>query len=320
MLDKMKKLISIFTPCFNEEENIESIYFQVKSVMDQLSDYNYEHVFIDNCSTDKTISNLKKIALQDKNIKVISNAKNFGAIRSGYYGLTQCRGDAVIGIAADLQDPPNIIKEFISKWEEGYKIVIGVKLKSKENPIMFFIRKIFYNIIFRISDTEQIRNFSGFALYDKKFINVIRKIDDPYPYFKGMVSDLGFERYEIPYVQQKRAHGKSSYSFYSLYDIAMLGFVNHSKVPLRLASFIGFGVSTLSILIAAGYFIYKLLFWENFQLGIAPLVIGIFFFSGIQLGFLGIIGEYIGAIFTQVRRRPLVIEKERINFVEDHST
>lgn len=310
----MKKLISIFTPCYNEEENIEIIYSQVKAVMSELDNYRYEHLFIDNCSKDQTLNILKRIALQDKNVKIIANARNFGTVRSGHYGFIQCHGDAVIGIDADLQDPPSLIKEFIAKWEEGYKIVVGVKPKSKENPIMFLVRKIFYTIISRISETEQIKNFTGYGLYDKAFVNTLRSIDDPYPYFRGMVSELGFERFEIPYVQPKRAHGKSHYSFYSYYDIAMQGFVNHSKVPLRLASFIGFGVACINILVALGYFIYKLLFWNMFQVGIAPLVIGIFFFGGVQLFFLGILGEYIGAIFMQVRKRPLVIEKERINF------
>jgi glycosyltransferase involved in cell wall biosynthesis len=310
----MKKLISIITPCFNEESNVEEISSQVKFVMNDLPQYRYEHIFIDNCSQDKTIEKLEYLASKDKNVKVILNARNFGAVRSGYYSLTQCYGDAVIAIASDLQDPPGLIKEFIAKWEEGYKIVIGVKEKSKENPFMFFIRQLFYNIIARISESEQIKNFTGFALYDKSFVDIIRKIDDPYPYFRGMVADFGFQRYEIQYTQQIRKRGKSSYNFYSLYDIAMQGFVNHSKVPLRLASFIGFSVSLMSFLFAAGYFIYKLLYWNSFQLGIAPLVIGIFFFGGIQLFFLGVIGEYIGGIFTQVKKRPLVIEKERINF------
>jgi glycosyltransferase involved in cell wall biosynthesis len=310
----MKKLISIFTPCYNEEDNIETIYSQVKYVMSELPQYRYEHIFIDNRSQDKTVKKLEHLAAEDKNVKVIFNARNFGAVRSGHHGLLQCYGDAVIGIVADLQDPPSLIKDFIAKWEEGYKIVIGIKKESKENLIMFSIRKLFYKIMFKISETEQINDFTGYGLYDKKFIDTIRGIDDPYPYFRGMVADLGFERYEIPYVQAKRERGKSSYTFYSLYDIAMQGFVNHSKVPLRLASFIGFTVAIINIFVALCYFIYKLLYWQYFQLGVAPLVIGIFFFAGIQLFFLGIIGEYIGAIFTQVKKRPLVIEKERINF------
>jgi glycosyltransferase involved in cell wall biosynthesis len=309
----MKK-ISILTPCFNEEDNVENVYRQVNEVFKTLPEYNYEHVFIDNASTDRTVDFLKKIAKDDKNVKIIVNVRNFGHIRSPYYGTMQCKGDAIIGIVADLQDPPEMIKEFIKKWEEGYKIVLGVKAKSKENKLMFLIRRIFYNIIHKISDTEQIKNFQGFGLFDKEFIDILRKLDEPYPYFRGLVSELGFQRIEIPYTQLRREKGKTKNNFYSLYDTAMLGFVNHSKVPLRLASFIGFAISLISVLIAFVYLIYKLIFWNSFQLGIAPLVIGIFFLGGVQLFFLGIIGEYIGSIFTQVKKRPLVIEKERINF------
>ncbi|MGA3282048.1 MAG: glycosyltransferase family 2 protein [Smithella sp.] len=309
----MKK-ISILTPCFNEEDNVENVYRQVNEVFKTLPEYNYEHVFIDNASTDRTVDFLKKIAKDDKNVKIIVNVRNFGHIRSPYYGTMQCKGDAIIGIVADLQDPPEMIKEFIKKWEDGYKIVLGVKAKSKENKLMFLIRRIFYNIIHKISDTEQIKNFQGFGLFDKEFIDILRKLDEPYPYFRGLVSELGFQRIEIPYTQLRREKGKTKNNFYSLYDTAMLGFVNHSKVPLRLASFIGFAISLISVLIAFVYLIYKLIFWNSFQLGIAPLVIGIFFLGGVQLFFLGIIGEYIGSIFTQVKKRPLVIEKERINF------
>jgi len=308
------KLISIVTPCFNEEENVENIYQQVKAVFNKISDYKYEHIFIDNYSTDATVNILKKIAKTDPNIKIIINARNFGHIRSPYYGILQSNGDAVILIVSDLQDPPFMILNFIKKWEEGFKIVIGVKNKSKENKLMFIVRKLFYNIIIKISETEQIKNFTGFGLYDRQFIEILRELDDPYPYFRGIIAELGYSRIEIPYTQPKREKGKTKNSFYDLYDIAMLGFVSHSKLPLRLASFIGFSVSLLSFLVALIYFFYKLIYWDRFSVGIAPLVIGIFFFGGIQLFFLGIIGEYIGAIFTQVKKRPLVIEKERINF------
>jgi polyisoprenyl-phosphate glycosyltransferase len=307
------KLISILTPCFNEEGNIENVYKQVKEVFKTLPEYNYEHVFIDNASTDKTVDILKNIAKKDKNVKIIVNARNFGHIRSPYYGSLQCKGDAVIGIVADLQDPPEMIKDFIKKWEDGYKIVLGVKADSKENRLMFLIRKLYYYIIYKISDAEQVRNF-GFGLFDKEFFDILRKLDEQYPYFRGLVSEFGFQRIEIPYTQSRREKGKSKNNFYSLYDTAMLGFVNHSKVPLRLASFFGFAISLVSIFIALGYLIYKLIFWYSFQLGMAPLVIGIFFLGGVQLFFLGMIGEYISAIFTQVKKRPLVIEKERINF------
>lgn len=307
------KLLSVVTPCYNEEKNVENLYNQVKNVFEKLPEYSYEHIFIDNSSVDNTVEILRRIALLDKNVKVIVNIRNFGHIRSPYYGMLSAHGDAVILVVADLQDPPEMIREFVNKWEHGYKIVIGIKTKSEENRMMFLIRKLFYNIITKISSADLIKNFTGFGLYDKKFIEVLRNLDEPYPYFRGLIGELGFERTEIPYTQPKRGKGKSKNSFYDLYDMAMLGFVSHSKLPLRLASFIGFGVSILSILVALIYLVYKLLDWNDFQLGIAPLVIGIFFFGGVQLFFLGIIGEYIGAIFTQVKNRPLVIEKERIN-------
>jgi len=310
----MTKKISIVTPCFNEEFNVEPLYEKVKIEMAKLSNYTYEHIFIDNFSTDNTLLKLKNIASVDKNVKIIVNARNFGHIKSPYYGMLQADGDVVISLVSDLQDPPELIPDFIQKWEEGYKIVVGVKEKSEENIIMFSIRKLFYKIIDRISDTSQIQNFTGFGLYDRQFMEVLKNIQEPYPYFRGLVSELGFSICQIPYLQPKRSKGNTKNNFFTLYDMAMLGFTSHSKVPLRMSSFIGFVVAFLSILIATIYLIYKILFWDNFQVGIAPLVIGFFFFGGVQLFFLGIIGEYISAILTQVKNRPLVIEKERINF------
>lgn len=312
----MKRLISIVTPCYNEEQNVENLSQQVRAVFDVLSHYNYEHIFIDNSSTDRTVGILKEMASADSHVKLILNIRNFGHIRSPYYGILQANGDAVILVVADLQDPPSMIAQFVEKWEEGYKIVIGTKNKSKENKLMFFIRKLFYKAISKISETEQVKNFTGFGLYDKSFVDILRQLDEPYPYFRGLITELGFNRFEIPYVQPKRDKGKTNNNFYTLYDIAMLGFINYSKLPLRMASFIGFAVSFLSILIAFGYLFAKLIFWDTFSIGVAPLVIGLFFFGGVQLFFLGIIGEYIGAIFTQVKKRPLVVEKERINFDE----
>lgn len=309
-----KKRISIVSPTFNEELNVEELYSQVKAVFVGMPQYAYEHIFIDNASSDTTVALLKNIAVTDNNVKIIVNAKNFGHIRSPYYGLQQAHGDAVILMASDLQDPPAMIPELLKKWKEGYTIVVGVKNKSEESALMFAVRKIYYNLIKRFSDVEQIKNFTGFGLYDQTFIAVLRTLHDPYPYFRGMVTELGWNRAEVPYVQPARKKGKTSNNFYSLYDLAMLGFVNHSKIPLRLASFIGFGMSVVSFLVGIGYLVYKLMFWSRFQAGLAPLTIGLFFFGSIQLFFIGIIGEYIGAIHTQVRQRPLVIEKERINF------
>ncbi|MBI5700623.1 glycosyltransferase family 2 protein [Candidatus Saganbacteria bacterium] len=309
------KLISVVTACFNEEKNIEAIYSAVKNIFQSdLKDYRYEHIFIDNASSDRTVAILKDIAKTDKNVKIIVNTRNFGHIRSPYHALLQAHGDAVISIVADLQDPPEMIKDFAKKWEDGFKVVIGVKKASKESKFMFSIRQLFYKIIESLSEVKQIRNFTGFGLYDKKVMDILRSLNDPYPYFRGLISDLGFEIAIIEYIQPKRDHGITKNNFYTLYDMAMLGITNHSRVPLRLATMLGFLVSIISILVAIGYFIYKIIFWDNFNVGIAPLVIGVFFFSAVQLFFIGIIGEYIGSIHTQVLKRPLVIEKERINF------
>ena len=308
------KLISIVTPTYNEQDNVEEIYSRVKKVLAGLPHYSHEHIFIDNASTDRTLEMLKSLAQKDKSVKIIVNARNFGHIRSPFYGLLQAKGDAVVFLAADLQDPPELIADFIRKWEEGSKIVAGVKKKSREFPPMFAVRKLFYNLIGGLSEVKQIPNFMGFGLYDRRVIEILREIDDPYPYFRGLICDIGFDVAEIEYVQSRRERGSTKNNFYTLYDMAMLGITNHSKVPLRLATMLGFIISVICILVAIGYFIYKLIFWERFDVGMAPLVIGFFFFAAVQLFFIGMLGEYIGAIHTQVLRRPLVIEKERINF------
>ena len=247
-------------------------------------------------------------------MKIIVNAMNFGHIRSPFYGLCQATGDAAMLMVADLQDPPELIPQFLNLWEQGHRVVVGVKNKSDENPIMYGLRTAFYKMIKFISETRQVENFTGFGLYDQSFIRLLRQIDDPYPYMRGLVAEYGGDLGEVFYTQPKRMHGKTHNNFYTLYDMAMLGFVNHSKVPLRMASFIGFLSGAVSLLIAFVYFIYKIFYWDSFQLGSAPLIIGLFFFASVQLFFLGIVGEYVGSILTQVRRRPLVIEKERINF------
>ena len=308
------KFISIVTPCYNEEENVVNLYNQVREVISTLKDYTYEHIFIDNASRDKTVEILKELAKKDGKVKIIVNARNFGHIRSPYYGLLQATGEAVISIVADLQDPPSMIADFIKKWEEGYKVVVAVKKKSKESSVMFLIRKLYYNLISNLSEIELIKNFTGFGLYDKKVIEALRQIDDPYPYFRGLICDIGFKRCEVEYTQPRRERGITKNNFYTLYDMAMLGITNHSKIPLRFATMLGFVMSIFSFTGGLVYLIYKLVDWQNFQLGIAPAVIGLFFFSSVQLFFTGILGEYIGSIHTQVLKRPLVIEKERINF------
>ena len=314
----MKKKISIVTPCYNEEENVELLYKQIKAQFEKLSDkYTYEHIFIDNASTDNTMTELRKLASQDKNVKVIMNAMNFGHIRSPFYGLCQATGDAAMLMVADLQDPPELIPQFLQQWEDGHQVVIGIKNKSKENPIMYMVRSSFYKLIKVISETRQIENYTGFGLYDQSFIKLLRMVQDPYPYMRGLVAEYGGDLGEVFYTQPKRYAGKTHQSFYSLYDMAMLGFVNHTKVPLRLASILGFTCALLSFFVATIYFVYKLVYWNQFQLGLAPIIVGFFFFCSVQLFFLGMVGEYVGNILTQVRHRPLVIEKGRINFTEE---
>ena len=309
----MKK-ISIITPCYNEEKNVESLYKQIKEVMAALKGYTYEQIYIDNHSTDNTIPLLRKIAESDRNIKIIINTRNFGHIRSPFYGFLQSSGDAIVNIASDLQDPPSLIPEFIHKWEEGYKVVMGVKTSSKENPIFFLIRTFYYRLLQRLSEIRLVENATGFGLYDQEVIEKLRSLNDPYPYFRGLVADLGYEIATVPYVQELRKRGITKNNFYTLYDMAMLGLTNHSKVPLRMATMLGFITAAVSALVGLFYLVYKLTNWQNFSLGLAPLAVGLFFFASVQLIFLGIIGEYIGAIYTQVQKRPLVVEQERINF------
>jgi len=308
----MKK-ISIITPCFNEEENLEELHERIFSAMSGLK-YNYEHIVIDNASTDRSLEILRKLARMDKHVKIIVNTRNFGHIRSPYHAILQASGNAVIEMASDLQDPPERLPEFIRKWEEGYKVVIGVKNKSKEPGIFFFLRSLYYRILRKLSDVPLIDNFTGFGLYDRQVIDILRSLNDPYPYFRGLIADLGFERAQIQFEQPRRKRGISKNNFYTLYDIAMLGITGYTKVPLRIATMFGFFVATLSFLVGMVYLIYKLLFWQQFTVGSAPIVIGLFFLGSIQLFFLGMVGEYIGAIYTQVMKHPLVIEKERINF------
>jgi glycosyltransferase involved in cell wall biosynthesis len=313
-----EKLISVVSGCYNEEENVRECYEQVKRVFAEIGTYRYEHIFIDNASRDKTVAILREIAAADKNVKVIVNARNFGHIRSPYHGVVEARGDAVIYIVSDLQDPPELIKEFLKKWEEGFRVVVAVKADSEESPLFFAIRRAYYELVSRLAEIDLLKNFTGFGLYDRRFVDILGEMDDPYPYFRGLVSEIGFPMAKIPYHQPVRKRGITSNNFYRLYDMAMLGITNHSKVPLRLATMIGFLVSFLSLCVALGYFIFKLLYWDSFQLGLAPLEVGIFFFGSVQLFFIGILGEYIGSIHTQVQKRPHVVELERINF-EDYS-
>tara|TARA_R110000868_G_scaffold153644_11_gene379201 strand:- start:10435 stop:11367 length:933 start_codon:yes stop_codon:yes gene_type:complete len=308
-------MISIVSPCYNEEKNLETLYTEVKKQFEQhLSKYKYEHIFIDNCSTDDSVSILKKLAANDPNVKVILNSRNFGHIRSPVHALFQASGDAIILLVSDLQDPPEILPELIKKWKEGNSIVVAVKKESEESAIMFAIRGLYYNLINKISETKLVKNFTGFGLYDKKVIEMLKLFDDPYPYLRGQIFKVGFRHDQVFYVQPKRKRGITSNNFYSLYDMAMLGICSHSKVPLRVFTISGFLLASISLSVSVIYLIYKLIFWDSFQLGLAPLIIGVFFLSSIQLFSIGIIGEYIGLILTKVTKEPLVIEEERLNF------
>lgn len=308
------KTLSILTPCYNEEANVEEVYRRVRDEVAKLPGYRYEHIFIDNNSVDRTVPILKEIAGRDRNVKVIANARNFGHIRSPMHAFLQTRGDAVIGIVADLQDPPELIPEMVARWEEGFLMVLCLKRTSEENPLMFWVRKKYYAWVQRLSSIETFENFTGFGLYDRKVVEAVRAFDDPYPYFRGMIAEIGLPHYELFYDQPRRKRGFTKNNFYTLYDMAMLGITNLSKVPLRFVTLLGFACSAVSLFVGLVYLIYKLSFWSNFTVGIAPLVIGLFFLGSVQLLSLGILGEYIGSIQTQVRKRPYVIEKERVNF------
>ncbi len=308
------KSISIVTACYNEEENVEELYNRVRAVMCALGRYRYEHIFIDNCSTDRTVEILKRLAAADSNVKIIVNARNFGHVRSPMHALYQASGDAVIGIMANLKDPPELIPELIAQWENGFSMVLAIKRTSHENPLMFWLRKRYYRLVQNLSSIETFENFSGFGLDDRRVIDIVKSIYDPYPYFRGMIAEIGLPHATVFYDQPVRKRGKSKNNLYTLYDLAMLGIVNHSRVPLRLMTFSGFVSAAICGLVAFGYLVYKLLYWNRFSVGIAPLVIGIFFFSSVQLISVGVLGEYVGSIYTHVQKRPLVVERERVNF------
>jgi glycosyltransferase involved in cell wall biosynthesis len=309
----MKK-ISIVSGCFNEAGNVEELVARVSKIMEVLIDYDYEQIIIDNASTDGTQEILKKLAAGNPRLKIILNARNFGHIRSPYHGMMQASGEAVLFLASDLQEPPELIPDFLKKWEEGAKAVVAIKDSSDESPLFFAVRKFYYRLVERLADVRTIQNFTGFGLYDRVIIEYCRGLNDPYPYFRGLIAEVGLPVERISYHQPLRSRGFTKNNLYTLYDMAMLGITNFSKVPLRLAAMLGFATALLCLLVALAYLVYKILFWNNFPLGTAPLVIGLFFFASVQLFFIGILGEYIGAIHTQVLKRPLVVEKERINF------
>lgn len=312
----MKK-ISILVPCYNEIENVALMADTLVNVLTEaLSRYDYEIVFIDNCSTDGTREELEKICEKNKKIKAIFNVTNFGQFNSPFYGMCQCTGDCVIPIVCDFQDPVELIPVFVKKWEEGHRVVSGIKTSSKEPGIIYFLRTVYYKLIKNMSSVKMIEHFTGFGLYDKTFIELVRRLDDPIPFMRGIVAEYGagFNMVEIEYEQPKRRAGKTHNNFYSLYDAAMLSFTSYTKIGLRLATFAGLICSGISFVIAMVYLIMKLCNWNSFQAGAAPMTIGVFFLGGLQLLFIGLIGEYILNINTRVINRPIVVEEKRINF------
>jgi dolichol-phosphate mannosyltransferase len=310
----MTKKITIVAPTYNEEENVLVFYARVNEVIKNISNYQFEFLFIDNASTDETANILKDLAKQDKKIKIILNTRNFGHIRSPYWGIIQSQGDATIYLASDLQDPPELIPKFIDAWESGFKVVLGVKPESKLNFINHQLRKAYYLFLNKISNVSIVKNSTGFGLYDREVLNEVRKINDPYPFLRGIIAELGYEVKQILFLQERRNAGLTKNNFYTLYDIGMLGIISHSITPVRMASLVGFLVGSLSFIFALIFTILKLIYWDSFPIGISPIIIGMFFMFGLILIFIGFLGEYIGSIHTYLKKRPIVVEKERINF------
>lgn len=312
------KTISIVVPCYNEEENVQAMADALRAMFkESLPSYRYEIIFIDNDSKDRTREIIRGLAGEDRGIKGIFNAKNFGQFNSPYYAMLQSSGDCTVLMAADFQDPVDMIPKYVKEWENGYRIVIGIKKSSQENPVMYWLRGCYYKMIKRLSDVEQIEQFTGFGLYDRRFIQVLRDLDDPTPFLRGIVAELGFRRKEIPYEQPKRRAGKTSNNFYKLYDAAMLSVTSYTKAGLRLATIFGGLCCCVSMAVALVYLVMKLMYWDRFPAGMAPLLIGMCFLGSVQIFFIGMVGEYILAINSRVMKRPLVIEEERINFDQE---
>lgn len=315
-----KKLLSIMIPTYNEEENARPIYEAVRDeIRNNLPEYDYEILFIDNKSQDRTRNIIKEICAADKKVKAIFNTKNFGQFNSPYYGMLHTSGDCTITICADFQDPVELIPTFVHEWEKGYKIVIGRKTRSEENKLLYFLRGCYYKLIRKMSSVEMIEQFTGFGLYDKSFIQTLRDLKDPTPFIRGIVAELGPERKEIEYTQPQRRAGKTHNNWYSLFDAAMLSFTSYTKVGMRVAEFVGFAIAALSFLVGIIYLLAKLVNWYGFTAGYAPTMIALFFMGGVQLAFMGFLGEYIMAMNTRIMNRPLVVEEERLNFDEKPS-
>lgn len=309
-----RKLISITSPCFNEEANVEELYRRVSKVMEGIPEFDFEYIFIDNASTDGTGEILRNLAKKESRVKVIFNTRNFGHIRSPYWGILQSSGDATIYLASDLQDPPEKIPEFIKEWEKGWKVVLGVKPESQTNRLSHKLRLGYYKFLDRITDINIIKHATGFGLYDAVVLNELRKINDPYPFLRGLISELGYPVKQVSFVQPARIHGVTKNNFFTLYDIAMLGIVNHSLFPIRVAAFSGIFLGFISLILAFIVVIFKFLYWNSFPLGSIPLILGVLLMLGVNLIFIGLLGEYVANILAHVRGRPIVVESERINF------
>jgi glycosyltransferase involved in cell wall biosynthesis len=315
-----RPLVSVVIPCYNEEGNVTVLYNRLCEVFDRIADVRFQVVFIDNASVDNTQEILRGLAAHDARVKVIFNIRNFGVLRSPLHGFFESPGDALICMACDLQDPPELLVDFVRHWRNGFKVVIGVKPQSRESRLMFSLRGLYYRLLNTISETPLINNYTGFGLYDRQVVEALRRIPDRRPYFRGLIAELGYARAEVPFIQPQRERGVTKNNFYALYDTAMMGLTSHSRVPLRLATMAGFVLGFLSLLVAAGYLVAKLIFWSSFALGQAPVLIGVFFFGSVQMFFVGILGEYIGAIHAQIHPRPWVIERERLNFDDPSSS
>jgi len=309
-----RKKISVVAACYNEVDNLRELTQRIFAVAEKFPTYDWECIIIDNDSTDGSRELIRELISSEPRLRAIFNTRNFGHIRSPYHGLLQAQGDAVVLMASDLQDPPELIEQFITQWEAGFRVVAAIKNESEESPLFFIARKAYYNAIARLSDTQLLKNFTGFGLYDQAVVLKLREMEDPYPYFRGLIAELGYPLAKVSFVQPRRKRGFTKNNFYTLYDMAMVGFTSHTKIPLRLATMAGFACSLLSFLAGMLYLVYKLLFWREFSLGLAPVVVGLFFLGSVQLLFIGILGEYIGSIHTKVTKRPLVVESERLNF------
>jgi glycosyltransferase involved in cell wall biosynthesis len=309
-----RKRISIVTPTYNEENNVDELCDRIRDVMETLPQYEWEHLFIDNASVDGTVDRIRARIAVDPRVGLIVNVRNFGHVRSPYYGIIEADGDAVISLASDLQDPPELLPRFLEGWEEGFKVVAGVKATAEEGFVIGAMRSTYYRLLAKIADVEVIQGFTGFGLYDRDVIVHMRELRDAYPYLRGVVSELGYPHKKVPFDKRARKAGRTSNNFFTLYDLAMLGFTSHSRVPLRIAAMTGFALSMLSGSVAGGYLAMKLLFWDNIPFGFAPLLIGVFFLGSLQLFFIGLVGEYLGVMYLNVLRRPLVVEKERLNW------